>query len=716
MKRRSHINFLTAIIFLGVICTFTVYFGMTALMSESGDLSVSERFSRAVYENESLSRIITEIDFRIFRRVENNNVIVGSDGFLFERADEKSGYEYLLDFRGELEFTDVELEIIKNNIEHRAGAYDNSGAEYILVIVPNSQTVYSEKMPFYHGKISENTRRAQLTRYLKENGIECVLDLTDDLIAAKELGQIYNNTENSLNALGAYAAYDAIVREMAERGIDVASTYKLEGSDFYSRKDPGLSIAGSAQIRHLAPNLTVSLRTDISLDHTATAEYENFLLTKSASNSGAAVLLEYNNEWNRIILQPYFSGTFKTAAYKANHMFSSFANAEAAPNAVIQIIGETELDTLLDSKTAMTYGAGYKNEAQHIMETEIPTVLGSVHLGGGTLCVFGTAERGANVYVGLAGEEPVRERAEDGRFFIKIDLPEGSDSAMIDISAKYGFKKQSEPLRIVLTRTESEVSGVLVGSNSFLFDKKYNIDGYADAEAAANAFDRAQHLGAIRDITGKSTEYLYALVPTKLTVSRDNAPELLQDTADKLAELRAILPSYVGDGVKTLDLTERMLLSKSNDLYLKTSNEPTDKGAYEIYCGIIEALQLPRIVGTDRLNILKELTPGGKLISSLGLDTTVVHEIRDIYTVRDSKVTLTFEGEADTTKKYISENEDKSLPTAIIIYDEYGADAVKYLLESFSVAVVNPQGDLWVTAGDLERICPDYIIRIVGED
>ncbi len=709
MKKQAHINFITAILFLGVICTFAVYFGMTALMGEPAG-GFADRMEQAVYENASLDRIINEINFRFFRRVENDNVIIGSDGFLFERRDEKSGYEYLLDYRGDLAFSDDELEQIAKNIELREGAYKNSGAQYMLIILPSVQTVYSENMPFLYGDISENTRRAQLERYLTENGISCVLDLTDEIRSKKDRGRLYDNTENSLNALGAYEVYRAIAEELSARGEDV-SPYTLSGSDFYSRLDAGKAIARSAGIQHLVPNKTVALSASVE-PYEILGEYENFEMTKNAERLGPSLLIEYTDEWNRIIMQPYFSGSFEHVAYKANHMFSSFANAAAAPDFVLQIISESELDSLLDKKTAMTYGAGYKNEG-HQMKTEMPTVLGQVHLDADTVCIFGTAELGAYVNV-LGGDEAVRERAEDGRFFVEVTLPQGADSAVVDVFAKYGFKKQSESVKLVLSREDTEADGVAIGSDSRLFDKKYAINEFSSAAEAAAAVE-LQRPFTIRELTGKKTEYVYAVVPTKLTAYRDSAPDVLADTADRLAALRAVLPSVLDPDVFVLDLTERMLAVDPVGLYYRTANEPTDRGSYEIYLGIADAFGLVPI-GEDRIEKTELLLPGGKLISSLGLDTTVVHEIKEGYNIKNSAVTYRFDGEADMSKKYRTENADKSLPTAIILYDEYGAGAVPFLLESFSEAIVYPQGDFWTIASDLEELKPDYIIRVVGED
>ena len=706
-------NFLTAILFFGIICTFAIYFGMTAAISKSGDGHTAiQKLNAAVYENEELNKIITEINFRLLRRVENDNVIVGTDGFLFEKTDKD--YSYLLDYRGELAFSERELELIKNNIELRQTAYKNSGAKYILAVIPNSQTVYSENMPFYFGDISKNTRLSQLSEYLSLNGIDCVLDLTSDMKNAKGKGLLYNNTENSLNALGAYTVYNSVTDALMASGISDLSPYRPENLDFYSHTDLGKTVARSAGIQHLAHNVTVSLSSQLAKKYTSIGEYENFEITEIENFVGPSILIEYNGEWNRIVMQPYFSNTFGKVAYKANHMFSSFANTKISPDAVVQIICEKDLSSLLDPSVTMTYGAGFLQEGTK-MRTQKPTVLGRVYLDPDTLCVFGTAERGSYVSFSAFGTDTVSQKAEDGRFFIEVDLPRGADSAVFEVRAKYGSKKQSDAVEIVLTKgLRSDAEGVAVGVDSLLFTTKYGIDGFDSISSALESAEKVQHLYTIREITQKQTQYIYTVVPSKLTVYREKAPELLLDTADKLYSLRKALPTYLGKDVSLLDLSEHMKNQGLSDLYYRTADVPTDKGAYQIYLGIIAQLGLE--CKADNIKKDEVMIPGGYLISALGLDTTVVHEVSEKYSIINGSAQILLDSSDDIGKKYRTVNSDKSLPTAIILHDEYGADAVKYLAENFSETIVYAPGDFWLTAEDLETLKPDYIIRIVGED
>ena len=697
-------NFITVLMFLGIIGTFTVFFGITAL-TNSGDIYEFEKeLNSAVYENEDLKNAITELNFKIFHRVDNDNVIVGADGFLFEHTDEKSGYGYLLDYQGELAFSEAELEKIKSNIELRRSAYESAGCEYLLVVIPNSQTVYSENMPFYYGAMSDSRRLSVLSEYLSQSGTDCFFDVTSELLAAKKEGLQYNNTENSLNALGAYTVYSAIIDRLgAEKEV------VLSPSDFYRHLDTGRAVARSAKIEHIVYNKTVSLSLKIDPRYEVSHQYENFKIT-TMKGSDVSVLVEYGNEWNRVILQPYLSNTFGTVAYKYGYKFSEFANSEAKPDTVIQIVCENELDTLFDEEISMSYCAAEKIEGNEVRAAE-PKVLGSCFIDSDTVCIYGICEEGSEISV-LGGRAEARRRDFGGRFYIDVDIFPYSDAVDFRISAEKENKKSSDTV-IYKWKKEGTAfkTNVDVGAYSMLFNTKYSVSA---EDFRAESAIKVPQMRAIREITQKNTRYIYTVVPSKLTVYKNYAPGYLLPVAGKLYGLRADIPKYIGGDVEFLDLTEHMLSSKRSDLYYRTDNVPTDSGAYEIYLGIVSSLGLPVAVQESELVSEDVLVPGGKLIASLGLDTTVVCERTERYTLKASdaeRISLSEDG-----NKYFTRNKNGDLPTALIFCDEYGKGAAEYLSENFSFALVYATGDFMIDPADLAELRPDYIIRITGED
>ena len=695
-------------LFFGVIATLMIYFGISALLQTDG----TDRLDTVIYKSERLGEIIENLNFRLFKEVDDDNIIVGSDRFLFERTNEENGYSYLKDYRGEASFSPAELELLKQSIEERQTAYENGGYEYLLVVVPNSITVYSENMPFHYGKLSENTRLAQLTEYLAGSETDCFFNATGALMAAKSKGQLYNNTENSLNALGAYTLYISLLERIAGiSGTDAIGAVLVP--DFHSRLDIGKETAQKAGLQNLALNLTISMSSPPTALYREGAEYQTLGITQmSDALSELGIMLEYNDDWFRVVLEPYFSNTFASVAYKQNLMFSEFANSKSSPGVAIQLIYEYELDSLLDEKIALTYGAGIKSEGT-LLRTPRPTILGSAHIDTDSVCIFGTAEKRSELTLKTSDGRVISQSVPSGQFFVRVDIPEGIDAVKVDISAKNGIKKASSPVSFTVERdANAPTANVEIGKSSELFAAKYLIDLIADLTELREKICKDPYIVRLQQITEKKTEYVHVIVPSKLTVRADDAPSYLMPTAQKLAELRRAALGLEEFGVCVVDVTAA--LSGDIDMYCRTGDIPSALGAYEIYRALAERLGF--FVPEAEPSRSPSIILGGRFISELGLDPTVFSELSQSCAAPFDSVELTFYGKEDISQKYRAKNKDTSLPTAIIIHDEYGTEAARYLCECFGEVIVYAESDFRIDAADLAQLKPDYVIKIVGEN
>ncbi len=73
------------------------------------------------------------------------------------------------------------------------------------------------------------------------------------------------------------------------------------------------------------------------------------------------MLLEFlsGDEWDKILLSEYFSGTFGDVGYRFGHDLSTDAIGRFRPQVVIQFIHENELSALLDPVITETYENAY---------------------------------------------------------------------------------------------------------------------------------------------------------------------------------------------------------------------------------------------------------------------------------------------------------------------------------------------------------------------
>lgn len=363
-KEKSIYHLLITALFIGILLSFSLFYLICSVYEHDHNVADAcidgtviegedflSRFERAVYQNQPSLTRIREYNYLFFHTVNDPNVIVGSNDFLFTIQDEEYEYYYLDDYLGECSFNEQELSAILALLEARKQSYAERGSEYLLVVLPNAQTVYTENTPAYLGGI-EQTRLTRLNDYLATNGFDNVLDMTDDLIAYKDEGPLYNNTENSLTSLGLYRTHLSVCEYLSEHSntvVPIPTHY-----EFYTYRTTGKSIAQSADLEDTVSNLTVSLA------NTNVRGYQTVYQSNYASKTvlddqdhplGAeetpSILLQFPGSWEQLQSEPFFSNVFSEVTYQDNWYDDPEAFAQAEPKIVIQFVYEYQLSALL---------------------------------------------------------------------------------------------------------------------------------------------------------------------------------------------------------------------------------------------------------------------------------------------------------------------------------------------------------------------------------
>ncbi len=365
-KEFSLYHLIVLTIFIGVLLTGMVFYITDVVFDQQstkaeqcydgtaieGD-SFLDRFHRSVYQNASSLELIKNYQYRLFGIVNHTNVLAGKNNFLFEIHDEKNNYNYLQDYLGHLSFTEQEHEQILDTLAQRKAAYAERGAEYLLVILPNSQTVYNENMPAYLGDKGV-TRLDQLESYLREQDFYSFINLSDALREYKSEGALYNNTENSLNALGLYYTYLAVCERFRPTVMSKTRIISPDELSFYQHWTTGKSVARQCGLADVAQNLTVSLSNGTRLKYHV--QYSDGRVSRTvlkppfdSSNVSEtpALLLQFSGTWERLQLEPFFSNTFLHVTYQTDLADDAEIFEKASPRVVMQFIYENELSQLL---------------------------------------------------------------------------------------------------------------------------------------------------------------------------------------------------------------------------------------------------------------------------------------------------------------------------------------------------------------------------------
>ena len=356
---------ITIVLFIGILLSFLVNFGVSAYLGteELADSYYDDEehpnifladFSNTFYLSKELQNSIIKIDYDLFGSLPTSDVILGTDEFLFPTYDEARDYNYVADYLGEYKPSGTELDAYYNGIKALTEEYKHLGTDIFFIIIPNSQTVYSDKTPDFMGKISNDTRLKSVTRYFGKRGVSNYLDLTDALISAKDQGELYNNTEDSLNSRGAYYTYLAVLERLPKEVKSQINVIELTDADLVKHATAGKSLARSASLEDKIQNRTVSLSGDFVQKYEILLRYDDYEMTfakiqyKSELPDQPRIQLQFASDWDRILMIDYFSNTFGRTICCLSPAVSKNVIKTTDPNYVFCFIHEKDLDMLID--------------------------------------------------------------------------------------------------------------------------------------------------------------------------------------------------------------------------------------------------------------------------------------------------------------------------------------------------------------------------------
>jgi alginate O-acetyltransferase complex protein AlgJ len=139
-------------------------------------------------------------------------VIFGKDNWLFFPSSLVG--DWLAD-RSLSPFSESDLDAWQSLYEKRNKFFTEHGISFLLVIVPDKQSIYPELLPDQLSRIGPKTRLDQfIDRLRKTHSSVHLLDLRPVLLEARKHQTIYFKTDDHWNDYGAYAAYPAILSAM----------------------------------------------------------------------------------------------------------------------------------------------------------------------------------------------------------------------------------------------------------------------------------------------------------------------------------------------------------------------------------------------------------------------------------------------------------------------------------------------------------------------
>jgi alginate O-acetyltransferase complex protein AlgJ len=139
-------------------------------------------------------------------------VLIGRDGWLFF-----SGARMIGHYTGQDAWSQVDLENWRRLLEGRRDWLRARGAQYLLVLPPDKQRVYPDRLPEWLERGDRPSKVQQLVDYLKSRSTVPILDLRHALVEARKTRATYLKTDTHWNLFGGFAAYRAIAEALAKQ-------------------------------------------------------------------------------------------------------------------------------------------------------------------------------------------------------------------------------------------------------------------------------------------------------------------------------------------------------------------------------------------------------------------------------------------------------------------------------------------------------------------
>lgn len=162
-----------------------------------------------VFRNQYL-KLYSTININLFGKCPYpDKVIIGKNQELFLVFNELNNY-----LRKDL-FNKSDLDKMRSDFSYRKKYLESKGVEYFVAICPTKYSIYPELLPWYLKPNNTPSRTKQFTELLNQLGIK-VINLKAAITEAKDSipYQLYLSTDNHWNDLGAFIAYEEIMRQI----------------------------------------------------------------------------------------------------------------------------------------------------------------------------------------------------------------------------------------------------------------------------------------------------------------------------------------------------------------------------------------------------------------------------------------------------------------------------------------------------------------------
>lgn len=174
-------------------------------------LKESEQYEAFIQEQTALANMDIGTSVKV--------AIYGKDNWIY--LQNPNDGDSLHDYIGDNAYTEKEMEAIAKRLMKQKAAIEKKGSDFVLLIIPNKEVIYTEYMPTYIERVSEITKTDKLVAYLKENTDITIAYAKDSYNKYKNDYQLYYKTDTHCNMQGSFVALAELLNVKYDKQISI---------------------------------------------------------------------------------------------------------------------------------------------------------------------------------------------------------------------------------------------------------------------------------------------------------------------------------------------------------------------------------------------------------------------------------------------------------------------------------------------------------------
>lgn len=295
------------------------------------------------------------IQSKVFGVSNMDTVIVGEDGWLYYAST-------LPDYLGTNGMSEREIFNAANNLSLMKQAVEDRGAQFLLTIAPNKNSLYGENMPYYNNmKVSPEKNIEKLEKELQDMQIPYA-DLYTAFSAQDEI--LYLKKDSHWNEKGAVLAYNTILdgleyeHETYETVENIRT--KTEYGDLNRMMYP----------LQFEPEWNYSYHADCTYEYVTDTKSVEDAWIETTNGTGTESMLMFRDSFGNTLL-PYMANAFGQAYFSKSvpYRLEEYMNAYSPEYVVVEKV-ERNLSDFAKEPPVMTGPVVEVDIPEQLIETE----------------------------------------------------------------------------------------------------------------------------------------------------------------------------------------------------------------------------------------------------------------------------------------------------------------------------------------------------------